>query len=98
MIFKYTNIRIIKNLLFYQSFGLAPKGKTKIYISKDETVYFNNENVPEIDVSEIISKTIDKSLEPFDHPENVYPSSGIAVIVIFRPLLTLNGISKLNIP
>ena len=27
-----------------QSFGLAPKGRTKVYISKDETVYFENEN------------------------------------------------------
>lgn len=28
-----------------QSFGLASKGRTKVYISKDETVYFENKRI-----------------------------------------------------
>ena len=42
-----------------QSFGLAPKGKTKIYISKDETVYFNNENVIDVKIDVILSQFVE---------------------------------------
>ena len=41
-----------------QSFGLAPKGRTKVYISKDETVYFENENGTEVKVDVILSKGV----------------------------------------
>ena len=41
-----------------QSFGLAPKGKTKIYISKDETVYFKNENLIDVKVDVILNKGV----------------------------------------
>ena len=33
-----------------QSFGLAPKGRTKVYISKNETVYFENKNGTDVKV------------------------------------------------
>ena len=42
-----------------QSLGLAPKGKTKIYISKDETVYFNNENVIDVKIDVILSQFVE---------------------------------------
>ena len=42
-----------------QSFGLAPKGRTKVYISKDEIVYFENENGTEVKVDVILSKGIE---------------------------------------
>jgi len=41
-----------------QSFGLAPKGKTKVYISKDEIVYFENENGIDVKVDVILSKGV----------------------------------------
>ena len=41
-----------------QSFGLAPKGRTKVYISKDETVYFENENGIDVKVDVILSKGV----------------------------------------
>jgi hypothetical protein len=42
-----------------QSFGLAPKGKTKVYISKEETVYFENENGVDVKVDVILSKGVE---------------------------------------
>jgi uncharacterized secreted protein with C-terminal beta-propeller domain len=42
-----------------QSFGLAPKEKTKIYINKDETVYFNNENVIDVKIDVILSQFVE---------------------------------------
>ena len=42
-----------------QSFGLAPKGRTKVYISKDETVYFENENGTDVKVDVILSKSVE---------------------------------------
>ncbi len=42
-----------------QSFGMAPKGKTKVYISKDETVYFENKNGTEVKVDVILSKGVE---------------------------------------
>jgi hypothetical protein len=42
-----------------QSFGLAPKGRTKVYISKDETVYFENENGTDVKVDVILSKGVE---------------------------------------
>ena len=42
-----------------QSFGLAPKGKTKVYISKDETVYFENPNGIDVLVDVILSKGVE---------------------------------------
>ena len=42
-----------------QSFGLAPKGRTKVYISKDETVYFENENRTDVKVDVILSKGVE---------------------------------------
>ena len=42
-----------------QSFGLAPKGRTKVYISKDETVYFENENGTEVKVDVKLSKGVE---------------------------------------
>lgn len=42
-----------------QSFGLAPKGKTKVYISKDEIVYLKNENGTEVKVDVILSKGVE---------------------------------------
>lgn len=41
-----------------QSFGLVPKEKTKIYISKDETVYFKNENLIDVKVDVILNKGV----------------------------------------
>ena len=41
-----------------QSFGLAPKGRTKVYINKDETVYFENENGIDVKVDVILSKGV----------------------------------------
>ena len=40
-----------------QSFVLAPKGRTKVYISKDETVYFENE--VEVKVNVTLSKGVE---------------------------------------
>ena len=42
-----------------QSFGLAPRGKTKIYISKEETVYFENENGIDVKVDVTLSKGVE---------------------------------------
>ena len=42
-----------------QSFGLSPKGRTKVYISKDETVYFENENGTEVKVDVKLSKGVE---------------------------------------
>ena len=42
-----------------QSFGLKPKGKTKVYISKDETVYFENKNGTEVEIDVILSKGVE---------------------------------------
>jgi uncharacterized secreted protein with C-terminal beta-propeller domain len=42
-----------------QSFGLAPKGRTKVYISRDETVYFENENEIEVKVNVTLSKGVE---------------------------------------
>ena len=42
-----------------QSFALVPKEKTKVYISKEETVYFENENGTEVKVDVILSKGVE---------------------------------------
>lgn len=42
-----------------QSFGLVPKGRTKVYISRDETVYFENENEMEVKVNVTLSKGVE---------------------------------------
>ena len=42
-----------------QSLELTPKGKTKVYISKDETVYFENENKVDVKVDVILSKGVE---------------------------------------
>ena len=42
-----------------QSFGLAPKGRTKVYISKDENVYFENGNELDVKVDVILSKGVE---------------------------------------
>ena len=42
-----------------QSFGLAPKGRTKIYIGKEETVYFENESGKDVQVDVILSKSVE---------------------------------------
>ena len=42
-----------------ESFCLAPKGKTKVYISKDETVYFKNENGTDVMVDVILSEGVE---------------------------------------
>ena len=42
-----------------QSFGLAPKGRTKVYISKNETVYFENKNGTDVMVDVILSKGVE---------------------------------------
>ena len=42
-----------------QSFGLAPNGISKVYISKDETVYFENENGTEVKVDVILNKGVE---------------------------------------
>ena len=42
-----------------QSFGLDAKGKTKIYIDKNETVYFENENKVDVKVDVILSKGVE---------------------------------------
>ena len=41
-----------------QSFVLAPKGRTKVYISKDETVYFENENGTDVKVDVNLSREV----------------------------------------
>ena len=41
-----------------QSFGLVPKGKTKAYISKDETVYFENKNGTDVKVDVVLNKDV----------------------------------------
>ena len=41
-----------------QSFVLAPKGKTKAYISKDETVYFENKNGTDVKVDVVLNKDV----------------------------------------
>lgn len=42
-----------------QRFGLIPKGKAKVYISKNETVYFENKNTTDVSVDVILSKGIE---------------------------------------
>lgn len=42
-----------------QSFSLAPKGRTKVYVSKDETVLFENENGVHVKVDVILSKGVE---------------------------------------
>lgn len=42
-----------------QSFGLAPKGRNKVYISKDETVYFENRNEVDVKVDVILNKGVE---------------------------------------
>ena len=42
-----------------QSLELTPKGKTKVYISKDETVYFENENKVDVKVDAILTKFVE---------------------------------------
>lgn len=42
-----------------QSFELAPRGKTKIFISKEETVYFQNENGVDVKVDVTLSKGVE---------------------------------------
>ena len=42
-----------------QNFGLAPKGKTKVYISKDETLYFENENIRDVRIDVILNKGVE---------------------------------------
>ena len=42
-----------------QSFGLGAKGKTKIYIGKNETVYFENDNNADVKVDVIMSKGVE---------------------------------------
>ena len=41
-----------------QSFGLVPKGKTKAYISKDETVYLENKNGTDVKVDVVLNKDV----------------------------------------
>jgi hypothetical protein len=38
---------------------LVPEEKTKVYISKEETVYFENENGTEVKVDVILSKGVE---------------------------------------
>ena len=42
-----------------RSFGLAPKERTKIYISKTNTVYFENENKVDVKGDVILSKGVE---------------------------------------
>jgi uncharacterized secreted protein with C-terminal beta-propeller domain len=42
-----------------QSFALVPEEKTKVYISKEETVYFENKNGTEVKVDVILSKGVE---------------------------------------
>ena len=42
-----------------QSFGLGAKGKTKIYIGKNEIVYFENDNNADVKVDIIMSKGVE---------------------------------------
>jgi uncharacterized secreted protein with C-terminal beta-propeller domain len=42
-----------------QSFGLGAKGKTKIYIGKNETVYLENENKTDAKIDVILSKGVE---------------------------------------
>ena len=42
-----------------QSFGLAPKGRTKVYISKNETVYFENKNGTDVKVDVSLSRGVE---------------------------------------
>ena len=42
-----------------RSFELAPKERTKIYISKTNTVYFENENKVNVKVDVILSKGVE---------------------------------------
>ena len=42
-----------------QCLNLAPKGRTKVYISKDETVYFKNGNGTDVKVDVILSKGVE---------------------------------------
>lgn len=42
-----------------QSFGLGAKGKTKIYIGKNETVYLENENKTDAKIDVIFSKGVE---------------------------------------
>ncbi len=42
-----------------QRLDLAPKGRTKVYVSKDETVFFNNDNGADVKVDVILSKDVE---------------------------------------
>lgn len=42
-----------------QSFGLGAKGKTKVYVSKNEIVYFENDNNADVKVDVIMSKGVE---------------------------------------
>jgi hypothetical protein len=42
-----------------QSFGLGAKGKTNIYIDKNETVYLENENKTDAKIDVILSKGVE---------------------------------------
>ena len=41
-----------------KSFELAAKGETKVYINKEETVYFENKNQTDVTVDVILSKGV----------------------------------------
>ena len=41
-----------------QSFELEPKGKTKVFINKDEVAYFTNENEAAVKIDVILSKGV----------------------------------------
>jgi hypothetical protein len=42
-----------------QHLDLAPKGRANVYISKDETVYFKNDNGTDVKVDVILSKGVE---------------------------------------
>jgi hypothetical protein len=42
-----------------QRLDLAPKGRANVYISKDETVYFKNDNGTDVKVDVILSKGVE---------------------------------------
>jgi len=45
-----------------QSFGLTPKGKTKVYVTKVETVYFENDNGSDVRIDVVLSKGVEGML------------------------------------
>lgn len=64
-LFNRSNLTVVIKVLdedsgeVQQSFGLTPKDKTKVYISKNETVYFVNENGSDVKVDVILSKGVE---------------------------------------